>query len=183
MTLNDIISAALLMLERGTDAQTIENYRDQFTKYANDAVYEISLRFKQQKKETVPLIERSFSVSDLSRDCLRVTEVLVNGKKVDYWQDPHGSGTFKVAANDEAEEAVVAYRYVPKEMTSPTDVPELPDYQHRLIPYYVVACQRCGGDPSTQDTASAHFALFNNKVSQLQRETRAEPRSYKLIHY
>ena len=32
----------------------------------------------------------------------------------------------------------VYYRYMPREMSSPTDVPELPSYMHSAIPYYVV---------------------------------------------
>lgn len=182
MTLNDIISSSLTMLERGADAQTIDHYRAQFTKYANDAVFELARRFKQQRRETVALMDGTFDVAQLSRECLRVTQVLVDGKPVLYRQNPWGSGVFRVAASG-AEEAEVHYRFVPRDMESSTDVPELPAYMHRLIPYYVAACQRCGGDPDTQGTSSAHFALFNSMVSNLQRETRGEPQSFRLLHY
>ena len=37
MTLNDILTAALAQLDRGHDAQTLENYRVRLTQYANDA--------------------------------------------------------------------------------------------------------------------------------------------------
>lgn len=181
MTLNDIISTSLTMLERGTDAQTIDHYRAQFTKYANDAVMEILSRVKQQRKNTVTLVDGAFSVDDLDRDCIRVTSVLVDGKPVEYWQDAYGSGTFKV--DTDKAETVVSYRFIPKEMSSSTDVPELPAHMHRLIPYYVVACQRCGGDPATQGTASAHFSIFNNMVRALERETRGEPQSFRLLNY
>lgn len=197
MTLNDIISTSLTMLERGTDAQTIDHYRAQFTKYANDAVMEILSRVKQQRKEVLTKwadtenadtrtkgvlnADNTFSVDTLTRDCIRVTSVLVDGKPVEYWQDAYGSGTFKV--DTDKAEAVVSYRFVPKEMSSSTDVPELPAHMHRLIPYYVVACQRCGGDPATQGTSSAHFSIFNNMVRALERETRGEPQSFRLLNY
>ena len=62
MTLNDIISTSLVMLERGTDAHTIDRYRAQFTKYANDAVEEIIKRVKQERKQVVALSNGTFSV-------------------------------------------------------------------------------------------------------------------------
>ena len=37
MTLNNILTAALAQLDRGHDAQTLENYRVRLTQYANDA--------------------------------------------------------------------------------------------------------------------------------------------------
>lgn len=181
MTLNDIISTSLVMLERGTDAHTIDHYRAQFTKYANDAVEEIIQRIKQERKETVTLTDGAFSINDLERECIRVTSITVNGQPVFYQQDPEGSGLFVVAPS--ATEAVVTYRFVPKAMSSSTDTPELPSYMHSVIPYYVVACQRCGGDPDTQGTASAHFSIFNNKVRNLERIHRGEPRSFQILNY
>ena len=38
MTLNDIIVSALAQLDRGHDAQTLDIWRDKFTRFANDAV-------------------------------------------------------------------------------------------------------------------------------------------------
>ena len=181
MTLNDIISASLVMLERGSDAHTIDHYRAQFTKYANDAVEEIINRVKQERKEIVTLENRGFSVNDLERSCLRVTSVRVNGKPVYYQQDPEGSGNFVVATS--ADEVEVYYRFYPKPMSSSTDQPELPEHMHSVIPYYVVACQRCGGDPYMQGTSSAHFSIFNEKVRNLERLHRGEPSSFKLLNY
>ena len=181
MTLNDIISTSLVMLERGTDAHTIDHYRAQFTKYANDAVEEIIKRVKQERKQVFVLSIGTFSVNDLERGCIRVTMVRANGSPVFYQQDPEGSGIFVV--NTDAEEVEVYYRFYPKPMSSSTDTPELPEHMHSVIPYYVVACTRCGGDPYTQGASSAHFSIFNNKVRDLERMHRGEPNSFKLLHY
>ena len=158
MTLNDIISTSLVMLERGTDAHTIDHYRAQFTKYANDAVEEIIQRIKQERKERltkwhdaenpdnrkkgVLRDDNTFSVDTLERGCLRVTAVCADGKPVFYQQDPDGSGEFTLATKADAVD--VYYRFFPKPMSSSTDQPELPEHMHSVIPYYVVACQRCG---------------------------------------
>ena len=42
MTLNEILTAALAQLDRGHDAQTLENYRVRLTQYANDAQRELA---------------------------------------------------------------------------------------------------------------------------------------------
>jgi hypothetical protein len=197
MTLNDIISTSLVMLERGTDAHTIDHYRAQFTKYANDAVEEIIQRVKQERKETLskwkneeePDTRKSgvlnddntFHVNTLERSCLRVTAVFADGKPVFYKQNPAGSGNFVV--HSDADEIEVYYRYFPKPMSSSTDQPELPEHMHSVIPYYVVACTRCGGDPYMQGASSAHFSIFNEKVYNLERMHRGEPSSFKLLFY
>lgn len=178
MTLNDIIVSALGMLERGRDAQTIDTYRDQFTYYANLAVREISLKFKRTKKETVALTDKQFNMSALANECIRVEAVLDGEDKIDFYQDPPGSGEF--VCDTESATVDVVYRYCPILLTSPTDEPDLPERAHRLIPIYIVACQRCGGDPNTQGTSAAHFALFQRGLSALERESRGEPSSFKL---
>ena len=182
MTLNEIIAAALGRLERGTDAQTIKNYRAEFTDYANKALKKIALKFKQTKKETVLLDEEhGFDVSDLTHGCYKIMEVRAKGRPVDFWQEPLGSGYFLCETKEESVDVI--YRYVLKRLSSSTDVPELPEYMHDIIVHYVVACARCGGDPETQGTSSADFQLFNQELSELLRETRGEPRSYKLMNY
>lgn len=182
MTLNEIIAAALGRLGRGNDEQTIDHYRSTFTDYANRAVKKISLKFKQTRKETIVLDEEyMFSVGDLSRQCYKILAVRAAGKHVDFFQDPPGSGDFVCRTKEP--EVDVTYRFVPNKLSAPSDVPELPEYMHDIIVHYIVACERCGGDPETQGTSSADFQLFNQELSELLRETRGEPRSYKLMNY
>ena len=45
------------------------------------------------------------------------------------------------------------------------------------------ACDRCGGDPNTQSTASADFQMFNAALGAILPASRGEPRSYKLKNY
>ena len=42
MTLNDIIVSALAQLDRGHDAQTLDIWRDKFTRFANDGVTDLA---------------------------------------------------------------------------------------------------------------------------------------------
>ena len=181
MTLNEIIVASLLRLNRGTDTQTIRTYRDVFTDSANKAIRKIALRYKQSRKETIVLSDGSFNVRALSRNCIRIDEVRSSGKAIDFWQDPPGSGI--VFCNTESNSVDVVYRYLPERLSSTTDTPDLPEYAHDLIVHYVVACERCGGDPGTQGTASADFQMFQTGLAELGRSNMGEPRSYKLLNY
>ena len=42
MTLNDIIVSALAQLDRGHDAQTLDTWREKLTRFANEAVLDLS---------------------------------------------------------------------------------------------------------------------------------------------
>lgn len=182
MTLNEIIVSALRRLDRGTDRQTIGAYRSVFTNYANTAIKQIARQYKQCKKETVALdSDNQFNVTSLSRGCFMIHSVLVDGKPVDFYQEPAGSGLFTVKTD--ANSATVVYQFVPAGLSATTDIPELPPYMHDIIPYYIVACERAGGDPETQGTASVDFQLFNSQLQSILRETMGEPRSYKLMNY
>lgn len=182
MTLNEIIASSLGRLNRGTDEQTIDFYRFTFTDYANRAIKKLAYRFKQCRKETVELDNsHAFDVKSLQRGCYKIMDVRAAGKSVDFWQEPMGSGFFMCDTKETAVDVV--YQFVPPRISASADRPELPEHMHDLIPLYVVACERCGGDPETQGTASADFQLFNDGIQELQRETRGEPRSYKLLNY
>lgn len=182
MTLNEIVAESLGRLGRDMGMQTIENYRQTFAVYANMAIRKISLKFKQTMRETVELGEdHGFDETSLTHGCYMVLGVRAAGNQVDYWQDPLGSGHFICATEEPTVD--VMYRFVPNKVEAPTAVPELPEYMHDLIVHYVVACERCGGDPQTQGTSSADFQLFNEGLREILRETRGEPRSYNLLNY
>lgn len=184
MTLLDIIKAVLVDLDRGIEASTISTYTDKFTAYANEACHEIANRFKVCREEEVTLDSTgSFDVSSLTRGCSRVTRVRDASKIYDYFQPVHGAGVVTVHGADPGASVLVEYRFVPMPMSKTTDTPDLPAYQHSLIPLYVRAREQCGQDPKTQGTSSAFFSLFNSKVDDLEREARAMPDSFRLDHF
>lgn len=184
MTLLDIIKAALVDLDRGTDPGTIEMYTEKFTAYANEACREIANRFKVCREEGVTLDNTgSFDIGVLTRDCSRITRVRDAAKLYDYYQPVHGGESVTVRGAEPEASVLVEYRLIPLPMKALDDVPDLPAYQHMLIPLYVRAREQCGQDPSTQGTSSAFFSLFNAKIADLEREARAMPDSFKLDHY
>lgn len=180
MTLNDIIVSALRQLERGTSAQTIDKYRAVFTDYANAGVRRLARRFKVTREDEIQLEDGCFDLLDLSRDCLKIVEISEDGKKRRF--DRVYTGRIRVCNAKPDAVVKVFYRFLPREMTSTSDVPELPNHIQRALPYFVVACQRCGGDPDTQGTSSAHFSLFNSEVAMIERETMGDFKSTKLLN-
>jgi len=184
MTLLDIIKAVLVDLDRGTATDTVSMYTEKFTAYANEACQEIANRFKACREEEVTLDSASsFDVTTLTRGCARVTRVRDAAKVYDYYQPVHGGTVVIVRDADPGASVVVEYRFIPMSMSSTSDTPDLPAYQHALIPLYVRAREQCGQDPRTQGTASAFFSLFNSKIADLEREARAMPDSFKLDNY
>ena len=55
MTLNDIIVSALAQLDRGHDAQTLDTWRDKFTRFANEAVIDLSAAWCPRRTEDFTL--------------------------------------------------------------------------------------------------------------------------------
>ena len=182
MNLDEIIVASLRRLDRGTDTQTIQTYRPLFTTYANQACREIAKEFKPCKKETMSLdVDKSFDITHLDRGCYKIVRIADSTGEKEFWQDPPGSGF--VVVDTKESDVSITYRYVPKEMASTIDEPELPEFLHEIIPHYIVACERAGGDPQTQSTASVDFQLFNEKLATMCRSHMGERRAYELHNY
>lgn len=186
MTLNELIVSALERLERGTDNNTIDHYRAEFTDYANTAVELIARKYLPVRKETVELTvdsdgNRLLDLDNLSRDVIKLVDVRANGSSVGFEQDADGSGQFVIDTT--ASSVVVLYRFLPKKLSNPTDVPELPKHMHSYVKYYIVASARCGGDPYTQNTSSADFQMFNQFLYSLESVKLGQASAYVLQNY
>lgn len=176
MTLNEIIVAALQQMKRGRDAQTIDNYRGTFTQYANMAQQDLSKAFPQYRTETVTPVNRRFDVSELSRWCVKITD-LTKDKKPIRFDRAEDVGIIQVYEDGDVD---VRYRCLPLPMENATDKPDLPAQLHQCIVSYVVACDRSEGDASTQGGASVYFQLYNEQKRALMRGGYGTPSSYKI---
>lgn len=178
MTLNDIIYSALRQLERGTDAQTVDKYRDVFTDYANTALFEIAERLKLSYQEEIELDEDGrFDISTLSRSCYYIENITDSNNADMTWAEIY-TGTIEVT-NGESQTVRVLYRYIPVDLSSSTDVPQLPEYMHKAIPYYVVACH---AQNTNTDTQVDYFSLFNRQLVRLNNIHVKDPAKHKLLN-
>ena len=72
MTLNDIIVSALAQLDRGHDAQTLDTWREKLTRFANEAVLDLSAAYCPRRTEELTLDGKLLRTERLSRPCIRV---------------------------------------------------------------------------------------------------------------
>ncbi len=157
MTLNDIIVAALGQLDRGHDSLTLDTGRDKFTHFANEAAEDLAHTLRLKRTDVVAVEDGMIDTSALSRGCHKIVSVSRGGKELPFLTGL-GSGVVRVRAADGA--ADVKYVYAPKAMSSPTDVPEVPEICHGLIVTYVVGRERASGDVTTQRGANVYFEIY-----------------------
>ncbi len=157
MTLNDIIVAALRQLDRGHDSLTLDTWRDKFAHFANEAADDLAHTLALKRTDSAAVADGMIDTSLLPRGCFKIVSVSRGGKELPFLTGL-GSGVVRVKAADG--EADVKYVYAPKPMSSPTDVPEVPEICHGLIVTYVVGRERASGDASTQRGANVYFELY-----------------------
>lgn len=158
MTLNDIIVSALAQLDRGHDAQSLDAWRDKLTRFANDAVLDLAEAFRLRRTEAVEHENGLFTLNALSHACLSVIGVSQNGKKLAYSFSEAGDCVY--ARGADAEELDVCYRFAPRPVSAPTDVPEVPAWCHGLIVIYVVGRERASGEVDLQRGGNVYFQMY-----------------------
>jgi hypothetical protein len=162
MTLNDILVSALSQLDRGHDAQTLDIFRSRLTDYANDAQADLARAVGFTRTETVTPENGLVELSRLSRECVKVEKTKQLGREVRFMRGQ--TGVIALPYNSDAE---ITYRCLPKKLSSPTDVSELPAHTHGLIVSYIVGRERMAGDASTQRGANIYLSMYEAAKSKL----------------
>ena len=147
MNLHELCAEALGLLHLGSEASTVSFYFNEFRKFANDAVINISRKFRQTRTERVKLSdELTYQLGDLERICMRVINIRdEHGNPLHWMQTGMGTGEVKVflpiPVYVEGEEYYVKieYEFRPARMVAPEDIPELPEFCCDCIPYYIAA--------------------------------------------
>lgn len=178
MTLTDIITRALEQLRRGTDSQTINDYRSRYTQYANEAQQDLAKDFPIYRYETVNVEDNTIDLNSLERWCTKLISIRKGAKDVAF-DAADESGIISVSENGDIR---ICYRYLPKPLDNLTDVPDLPEHLHQCIVTYVVARDITEGDASTQGGASVYFELYRDQKRRLMRGGYGTPMSYKLVN-
>ena len=165
MTLNDIIVSALIQTGHGHDAQTMDIWRDKLTLFANDAIVDLSNYIKPTKTERVSINGGEIDCLNLSRECVRVMKVKINGSDVPFYESETKIGSVRVDSADG--EADITYRFIPKRLSNASDEPELGEAAGQLIVTYVVARERASGDAANQRGGNIYFQLYEAGKSKL----------------
>ncbi len=178
MTLNDIIVSALAQLDRGHDSQTVDTWRDKLTRYANEAVTDLATILQLRRTDTLQVTNNTADIAALPRCCVKVLYIARNMSRIPFIA---GSSSTQIRVLCDDGPVQLHYRYLPDDMTSPTDIPELPAYCHGLIVTYVVARERASADPSMQRGANVYFGLYNASKRGL-RSLVGEPDQYQFVN-
>ena len=147
MNLHEITADACAILHLGTEASMMSPYMEEFRKFANDAVIEISRKQRQVRTDIVELNkDLEFPLTDLDRMCLKVVSIQdMKGRDLMWRQTAIGTGVIHVflplavIEGDTVEKVRVMYQFRPARMVNPEDIPELPEFAHDAIPYFVAA--------------------------------------------
>lgn len=177
MTLNEIVVAALKQEERGHDANVVDKYKGKFRQYANEAVIDLASSMGAYKTDTVTITDSVLDVSQLSRSCVKILSVTQDDVAVTF-DDGDESDEVLVGADGEIK---VKYEYIPQELASDTDSPDVPTHLHALIVMWVVARSRSSGDVSAQNGSGIHFQLYNEFKRKLVKH-RGSPSRYALTN-
>lgn len=175
MTLKELLTGALLQLDRGTDAQTLESWRDKLTRYLNDAMIDLTGELQPRRSDTLTLTGGILELGQLPRSVVKVIALSRDGTRLPFY---YGAGTdqLRVPAVSDGD-VLVTYRYMPEPMKVDTDVPDLPTWCHGAMIGYAVGRERSSGDAASIAAARACFELYN-AAKKMMRAHRGELDAY-----
>ncbi len=175
MTLKELLTGALLQLDRGTDAQTLESWRDKLTRYLNDAMIDLTGELQPRRSDTLPLAEGEIDLTGLPRGVVKVIALSREGTRLPFY---YGASTEKLRVPAvEDGDVLVTYRYMPEPLKVDTDVPDLPQWCHGAMIGYAVGRERAGGDSASIAAARACFELYY-AAKRMMRANRGEQDAY-----
>ena len=175
MTLKELLTGALLQLDRGTDAQTLESWRDKLTRYLNDAMIDLTSELQPRRSDTLTLTSGVLDLTKLPRSVVKVISLSRGDTRLPFY---YGAGTelLRVPAVSDGD-VLVTSRYMPTPLKVDTDVPELPEWSHGALVGYAVGRERASGDASSIASARACFELYN-AAKRMMRAHRGELDAY-----
>lgn len=177
MTLKELLTGALLQLDRGTDAQTLESWRDKLTRYLNDAMIDLTGELQPRRTDELTLTQGTLELGDLPRDVVKVIALTRENTRLPFYYGL-SSETLRVPAVEDGT-VQVTYRYMPEALRVDTDVPDLPEWCHGALISYAVGRERAGGDATSISAARACFELYN-AAKRLMRANRGELDAYSI---
>ena len=159
MTLKELLTGALQQLDRNTDSQTLELWRDKLTQYFNDAMIDLTDTLRPYRTDTLTLCHGALDTRALPRTCIKVLALSRGGRRYPFYYGTE-TGMLHVPAVGDGPMALT-YRCLPKPLTVDTDVPELPEWSHGALISYAVGRERAAGDNMSISAARACFEIYN----------------------
>lgn len=179
MTLKEMLTGSLQQLDRNTDSQTMELWRDKLTQYLNDAMIDLAGTLRPFRTDELPVTDTRLYTTALPRTCTKVLAIERDGKRLGFY---YGSEAGQLCVPGIPDGNVrVTYRCLPKKLETDTDVPELPEWSHGALISYVVGRERASGDNVSVSAARACFELYNGAKRSM-RKNLGEIDAYTLVN-
>jgi len=159
MTLKELLTGALLQLDRATDAQTLEAWRDKLTRYLNDAMIDLTSELQPRRTDELTLTDSTLDLSALPRAVVKILALTRENTRLPFYYGL-SSDRLRVPAVTDGP-AQVTYRYIPEPLRVDTDIPDLPEWCHGALIGYAVGRERSAGDAASVNAARACFELYN----------------------
>ena len=175
MTLDEMIVGVLAQMHRPYDGATMDEWRTRIKLYLNEALCDLTAALRPWRRETVRIEGGCVNTALLSRHCIKVLELCVDGRRRTFFYN--GRLDCLGVPGIISGEAVLCYRYMPPALENPDDTPDLPAECHPLLVTYAVARERTQWDGQSLNGASAGFALYEAQRGRV-RKTLGEPLGY-----
>lgn len=168
MTLKELLTGALQQLDRNTDSQTLELWRDKLTQYFNDAIIDLTGALRPRRTDPLEIVDGQVDTSQLPRTCIKILALKRGETRLPFY---YGVGTGILHVPGASDGPIdVTYRCLPPLLGADTDVPELPEWCHGALISYAVGRERAAGDSMSVNAARACFEIY----FQAKRNVRAE---------
>lgn len=158
MTLQVLIELTLRELHRPTDAITTDQWCDRLTRYANEAITDITASFRPWRRDVLDLLGGHVDLCCLPLTCQKVISLERDGKRLPFY---YGSSTGELLVKNVPDgDVTITYRYIPPELVALDDQPLLPEFLHPLIVTYMVARERIQLDSTAQSGSKLNLSVY-----------------------
>ena len=167
MTTQKLMEAALRKLDRPTDSDTLELYRERLLGYLNEALLDLTSEFRPWRRDAVAVTGGQAELDNLPRACLKVLAARVDGqRRLFYYGSTRGTLLFPGMGDGTVE---LTYRYQPRLLSALDEEPQLPEGLQGLMAEYAAARERARFDAASQNAARIDLTLYKELKGKLKR--------------
>lgn len=165
MTLQELIVAALEELNRPTDTAETAARKAQFTRFANEALIDITSCYRLWRRDEVSVAEDRVDCSGLPQTMVKALALKRDGVRIPFYYGADANTLHTKGIADGAAE--LTYRYMPAPLEELTDVPDIPEFLHPLIVTFIVARERIQLDSVAQSGSKTNLNLYETMKRRL----------------
>ena len=165
MTRLELIKGTLTVLDRRTDSQSVDLWREKIGLLLNEGLNDIGQRCNLVTTEAVTITEGSLELETLEQSLIKVRALFLSGIRTPFF---YGVGGRRLRLTTPySGNAQICYRYMPKPLEADTDVPALPRAWHGMLITYAAARERLTGDGAAQSAGRLAMELYRGSLKRL----------------